>query len=100
MSALFEAGRIALLKDGKLKTVIEKIDDVANGRFNDVIATPSGNVYCGTLSYDDGGTILYHLNRDRTLKKIFDGLGISNGLGFSPDLHIFYFADSKMWYMS
>ncbi len=90
-----EAGRISLLQNGALTTLIEGVDGEANKRFNDVIATPSGNVFCGTLSYLEGDTgSLYHLSRDRTLQKVIDGLGIANGMGYSPDLTQFYATDS------
>ena len=90
-----EAGRISLLKGDHLATVVEHVAAEADKRFNDVIATPSGTVFCGTLSYLEGGTgSLYHLSRDRTLTKVVDGVGIANGMGFSPDLSHFYFTDS------
>lgn len=90
-----EAGRVALLANGSLTTLVEKRKEEANKRFNDVIATPSGSVFCGTLSYDEGGTgSLFHLNSDRTLTTLIDSVGIANGMGFSPDLSHFYFTDS------
>jgi D-xylonolactonase len=84
-----------LLKEGRLTTVIDGIAGEEDGRFNDVTAAPSGNVFCGTLSHRQGGTgSLYHLRRDRTLQKVIDGVGVANGMGFSPDLTRFYFTDS------
>lgn len=95
-----EAGRVAILADGmddgSPSTVLAQREEEANKRFNDVIATPSGNVFCGTLSYVDGDTgSLYYLKRDGTLTKVIDEVGIANGMGFSPDLSQFYFTDSE-----
>ena len=92
-----DAGRIALLKDGQLVNIVENIAGEAGKRFNDVIASPSGAVFCGIFSYTfhEGDTgSLYHLNCDRTLAKVIDGVGIANGMGFSPDLSHFYFTDT------
>lgn len=91
-----EAGRVAILEDDTLTTVVDSIEGEANKRFNDVIATPAGNVFCGTLSYVDGDAgSLYHLKRDGTIEKLIDGVGIANGMGFSPYLSRFYFTDSE-----
>ena len=37
---------------------------------------------------------LYRLDPDRTLTKLLDGIGVSNGMGFTPDLQHFYYTDS------
>jgi sugar lactone lactonase YvrE len=87
-------GRVALLRNSNLTDVISRIDDEAGKRFNDVIATPSGNVFCGIMS-DTGGTgSLYHLNKDRSIRKVIDDVGISNGMGFTVELDQFYYTDS------
>lgn len=90
-----EAGRVAILEDDRLTTVVKKRADEEGKRFNDVIATPSGTVFCGTLAYGDGDTgSLYHLALDGTLTRVIDSVGIANGMGFSPDLAHFYFTDT------
>lgn len=91
-----ESGRISLLKDGRLISVIDKLTYEADKRFNDVIATPAGRVFCGTMHNKDGGMgSLYRLNYDRTITEIIAGVGIANGMGFSPGLDWFYFTDSN-----
>jgi D-xylonolactonase len=90
-----EAGRIAMLRDGQFADVIAHNPDDQHCRFNDVIAAPDGSVFCGTLSYQEGGTgRLYHLQTDRSLSVVVPALGIANGMGFSPDLSTFYLTDS------
>jgi D-xylonolactonase len=88
------AGRVALLRDGLLTTVVPKSAEHAAHRFNDVIATPAGNVFCGTLA-NGGGGALYCLARDRTLEERISAVGVSNGMGFAPDLTTFYYTDSE-----
>lgn len=91
-----ERGRVARLSDGKLSTLIESIEAEADNRFNDVIATPSGAVFCGTLPYQtDGVGNVYYLDKEVNIHPVIHSVGISNGMGFSPDLTQFYFTDSS-----
>jgi sugar lactone lactonase YvrE len=91
-----ERGRITRLKAGKLQTVIESIEAEVDNRFNDVIATPSGAVYCGTLSNRPNGVgRLYYLDKDANIHPVIHDVGIANGMGFSPDFSRFYFTDSS-----
>ncbi|MEO0562548.1 MAG: SMP-30/gluconolactonase/LRE family protein [Chloroflexota bacterium] len=87
-------GRVAMLQDGRLTDVISHLDAETGKRFNDVIATPTGNVFCGTLSEQGETGSLYHLDRDGAIRKVIDPVGIANGMGFSPDYAYFYFTDS------
>ena len=62
-------------------------------RFNDVIADPEGRVFAGTCGrHPDCG--LHRLDPDGNITKLHAGTGISNGMGFSPDLKTFYWTDS------
>jgi len=89
-----ERGRIALLRRGTLSTIIEEIPEEQNTRFNDVIADPEGRVFCGTLPTEGGSAKLYRLERDGSITKILSGIGLSNGMGFTPDLKRMYHTDS------
>ncbi len=63
-------------------------------RFNDVIATPAGDVFAGTIGEGDTTGGVYRVYLDGVLEKLWDGTRISNGMGFSPDLGHFYWTDS------
>jgi sugar lactone lactonase YvrE len=65
-------------------------------RMNEGSCDPDGRFWCGSMAYDEraGGGALYRLEGDRTVRTVRDGLSIPNGLGFSPDGHTAYHADS------
>jgi D-xylonolactonase len=87
-------GAIRRWQDGTLTTVIEEIPDERETRFNDVIADPEGRVYCGTMPTKDRPGRLYRLDPDRTLTLMLEGIGCSNGMGFTRDLRQMYYTDS------
>ncbi|MCC6705745.1 MAG: SMP-30/gluconolactonase/LRE family protein [Thermomicrobiales bacterium] len=89
-----ERGAIRLYKNGELTTIVEEIPEEREGRFNDVIADPEGRVYCGTMPIGDRPGKLYRLERDGSLHVAFEDAGLSNGIGFSPDLSLVYHSDS------
>lgn len=89
-----DKGAVAVLKDGRLDYLIDEIPEERDKRFNDVIADPSGRVFCGTMPDSDGSARLYRLDTDGTLTKVLDGIGLSNGLGFTPDRTQMYYTDS------
>jgi sugar lactone lactonase YvrE len=90
-------GRVASLRDDTLTDVIPKIPGEEEFRFNDVMADPEGRVFCGTIHCTKEGTEkgrLYRLDNDGTATVVLDGVGISNGMGYTPDLKQMYFTDS------
>lgn len=87
-------GAVKLWRRGQLTTVIDEIPDERDGRFNDVIADPAGRVFCGTMSTKDHPGRLYRLDADGTITKILDGIGTSNGMGFTPDRKQMYYTDT------
>lgn len=89
-----ERGAVKILKDDETSTVIDEISEELDTRFNDVIADPKGRVFCGTMPAKDHKARLYRLDADGSITKILDGIGISNGMGFTPDRKQMYFTDS------
>jgi sugar lactone lactonase YvrE len=89
-----DKGTITLWCDGKTETVIEEIPAEVNTRFNDVIADPVGRVFCGTMPTQERSGRLYRLDLDGTLTEVVDGVGVSNGLGFTPDRKGLYYTDT------
>lgn len=90
-----ERGKILRLTGEHPETIVERIDALANSRFNDVIADPEGRVFAGTMPRGDQPAQLYRLDRDGSLSLVLDDLTLANGMGFSPDLSIMYLTDSN-----
>ncbi len=69
----------------------------ADIRFNDVSADPAGRVFCGLTALmpaADKRRSLYRLDPDGSLRAVVDGLGCSNGIGFTPSHDAMYLTDS------
>ncbi|MBN1287105.1 MAG: SMP-30/gluconolactonase/LRE family protein [Anaerolineae bacterium] len=88
-------GAVKVWREGELHTVIEDIPDERESRFNDVIADPRGRVFCGTMPTPDRLGRLYRLDPDGALTRLLDGIGVSNGMGFTPDHKQMYYTDSR-----
>lgn len=88
---LFQDGHISILeRDGTVREVASGLCP-HNERFNDVIADPEGRVYAGAMG---GNGRLLRFDPDGRVTELFEGVGIPNGMGFSPDLTKMYFTDS------
>ena len=87
-------GMIKVWRKGVLTTVIDEILDERDSRFNDVIADPVGRVFCGTMPTAERPGRLYRLDTDSTLTMLLEGIGVSNGMGFTPDRRHMYYTDS------
>lgn len=71
--------------------------DLPGNRFNDGKCDPHGRYLTGTMQNKPDGTptgSLYSMDHNLKVRKLLDGLVISNGLGWSPDYRTFYLADS------
>ncbi|MFD9532060.1 SMP-30/gluconolactonase/LRE family protein [Streptomyces sp. NPDC060010] len=71
-------------------------DDGTPRRMNDAKCDPGGRLLAGTMSYDEtpGAGSLYRLDPDGTVTTLLDSVTISNGLGWSPNGRLLYYADS------
>ena len=72
--------------------------DDAGNRLNDGRCDPAGRFWVGSMfDRTDAGRstgILHRVGGDGSLARIRSGIGISNGLAFSPDGRTMYFADT------
>jgi D-xylono/L-arabinono-1,4-lactonase len=93
---LFQArGAVRILcPDGTPTTVVEDIADERETRFNDVIADPAGRVFCGTMPTKERPGRLYRLDLDGSPTLLLEGIGCSNGMGFTPDGTGLYYTDT------
>ena len=85
------------LRSGQVEILAEVEADLPGNRFNDGKCDPAGRFLAGTMKNKPDGTpagALYSMDKDHSVRKLRDGLHISNGLGWSPDYRLFYLADS------
>ena len=87
-------GAVKIWKDGALTTVIDEIPDECETRFNDVFADTEGRVFCGTMPTKERLGRLYRLDTDGSIHLLLEGIGCSNGMGFTPDRKRLYYTDS------
>jgi sugar lactone lactonase YvrE len=88
-------GAVKIWKEGQpLITVIDHLDEEVDTRFNDVIADPAGRVFGGTMRTEKRLGNFYRIELDGTATKLFEGVGVPNGMGFTPDRKQMYFTDT------
>lgn len=82
--------------DGTVRPMLAVLDDRPDLRFNDAKCDPVGRCLAGTLSVRDEpaqGT-LYRLDTGPAVSALVTGVGLANGLGWSPAGTTLYFADT------
>src|SRR3954451_4286387 len=86
--------------DGETVVLLDREHDGMS--FNDLTADPEGRIYVGSLLFnplDDGGSErqagdLYLIDLDGSVRTVHDDVGLSNGLGVSPDGTSLYHSDT------
>ncbi|WP_308198902.1 SMP-30/gluconolactonase/LRE family protein [Saccharothrix sp. S26] len=64
-------------------------------RGNDAAVDPAGRLWAGTMRYDeDPGGWLARVEPSGDAKVVLDEVGVSNGIGWSPDASLMYYVDS------
>jgi sugar lactone lactonase YvrE len=89
--------RLAHLQpDGTLRDVVPLEAHLPGNRANDAKCDPSGRAWVGTMNYDESLTegSLYRLDSGPKISLVLEGIGVSNGLGWSPDNRTMYFIDT------
>lgn len=77
-------------------TELAVVDPRPSHRMNDGTVDSRGRFWAGTMGYEPkaGTAALYRLNTDLTTVVTLSGIGLSNGLGWSPADDVFYYIDS------
>jgi sugar lactone lactonase YvrE len=79
---------------------VEQIADTEmsrpENRMNDGKCDNAGRFWAGSMTYAETGTAgsLYRLDHDHSVVRVVSGIGLSNGLGWSPDDRLMYHIDS------
>ena len=92
-----ENGFAALdIETEKLTYLADPESDLPSNRFNDGKCDPAGRFLAGTMDRNGkkGAGSLYSLDRNLTVKRLWDNLTVSNGMGWSPDYSTMYLIDS------
>lgn len=87
-------GKVWRWRVGVAAELYAELAEANQSRFNDVIAGPLGELYCGVAPLERGGQgSLWRLSPNRTFTCIEPATkGMPNGMGFSPDLRHLYFS--------
>lgn len=80
--------------DGKFSQLHSFLAD--DMRMNDGKVDPVGRLWAGSLalSFEAERGSLYVLEKDGSYRSVLDKCTLSNGMGWSPDAHYFYYIDS------
>jgi len=83
------------INTGELELVVNPLKDVQM-RFNDGKCDPAGRLWVGTLSLDGRkeASVLYRLDKDKTIHTVLDSVTISNGIVWSVDKKTMYYIDT------
>lgn len=83
--------------DGQaLEKITHPEEGKADARFNDSKVDRQGRFWSGTMTTTpDETSKLYRLDPDLSLHTVQHGVGVSNGIGWSPDNTLMYYSDSR-----
>ncbi|MGY1827386.1 MULTISPECIES: SMP-30/gluconolactonase/LRE family protein [unclassified Blastococcus] len=81
--------------DGTL-TLLDPVWTNPDIRMNEGGCDPDGRFWCGSMAYDQtpGAASMYRLDPDGSVHHVFGGVTVSNGLEWSPDGSLAYYADT------
>jgi sugar lactone lactonase YvrE len=81
--------------DGTLTPLLD-VWDHHEMRMNEGGCDPDGRFWCGSMAYDQApdGAALFRLDPDLSVRVELEGVTISNGLEWSPDGSMAYYADT------
>ena len=94
--AALQDGFYALPDEGEPELIAAVEADDPRTRFNDGEIDPQGRFWAGTMGRqaEPGLGSLYRLDADGSVRRMIEGVTISNGLGWSPDGLTMYYVDT------
>jgi gluconolactonase len=88
-------------KTGQTRELFTQWEGKPLSGINDIQPDESGSVYCGTLNFDPLAAkpkpqpgSLFRVDPPNRATKLWDGIEVTNGMGFSPDRKLLYHCDS------
>jgi sugar lactone lactonase YvrE len=90
-----ERGFVLEDDDGTLTALPEVWTD-PGVRMNEGGCDPDGRFWCGSMAYEQtpGAAAMYRLDPDGSVRQVFAGVTVSNGLAWSPDGSLAYYDDT------
>lgn len=85
------------LESEALTYVTDPEADLPDNRFNDGKCDPAGRFLAGTMDNKEEGAVtgsLYSVAANFEVRRLFEGVAISNGIAWSPDYGTMYYIDS------
>ena len=81
--------------DGTL-TALDAVWSDEGIRMNEGGCDPDGRFWCGSMAYDQspGAASMYRFDPDGSVRRVFGDVTVSNGLEWSPDGALAYYADT------
>jgi sugar lactone lactonase YvrE len=94
--AALQDGFYVLPEEGEPELIAPVEADDPGTRMNDGETDPQGRLWAGTMGWhaEPGRGALYRLDPDGTVRRMVEGVSISNGLGWSPDGRTMYYVDT------
>ena len=83
-------------RTGEVTPLAAAEPDMTGLRMNDGACDRAGRFFAGSTSHDEspGAASFYTLATDHRVTRLLRGVGISNGVGWSPDERLMYYVDS------
>jgi sugar lactone lactonase YvrE len=84
---------------GTVEPIVDPESHLPQTRFNDGKCDRNGRFWAGTMGTINGkpAGALYRFDADHSLHTMHHDISVSNGLGWSPDNRIMYYADSPTY---
>ena len=85
---------------GAIEATIDLPAETPTNRANDGAVDPAGRLFQGTMSRSDHGAPvggLHRIDGDHGVKRIVDGVKVSNGMGWSLDNSTMYYIDTRTY---
>lgn len=82
---------------GEVVDAIRVLDDDVASRLNDGTCDPAGRFLVGSVRLDGRSAqeSLWAIEAGRAVRRVADGITVSNGIGWSPDGGTMYYVDSR-----